>query len=590
MILTILALLAVAATIGLAFLDFRTYGVWYRPLLIILSGALLVGFILNSGSNGEDVSRITVLTDGAELYDVQTSEATIYSIEVNGSLHADNDQIRWLSSIEMLSELEEPGRKVEIVGHGTNSRLSHQFRWVDRLRDPGEGILFEGAPQQVWTGSDFTITGKIISQAIADSVALYRDGDRINAQILPEDGKFVFTDRLQVEGPALYHVEAMVADSLHRELWHVRAVEAEPLTVAALLYSPSFEITHLAEWLGKNGHRLAMRTKVGKERFRFDEINEPPAVGAEIMENSSSFDLLILDPREFSQLSTGQIQMISESVLDGLDLLILPPTDDNESTWEQAVERLSGEEINVIAESRIEERRWSPEFIDLSRSMERPDVRLPILNYSFEGIQGETTVIGRFENREPVIIRTNAGSGSVSSHLFYQTYSWKLRGDEPLYGDFWAGYLDEIITLEVPFVDITAELPRLHERIGIYSSGSELSVRQPSGGQSVEIPLLKGFEHPGVNAGYFWPRSIGWHVVESGDSNRWFYVYDVESDWLFSESYARFQATRSDIQRLELSQTTDDPPFDELYSARWWLIGFFIIQVVLWAERKVVGG
>ena len=591
MIFTILALLAVAASIVLALLDFRMYGVWYRPVLLVISGALLAGFILNNNPDGDEPSRVIVLTDGAEMPDLQTSEATIYSIENSGGLHYNSDQIRWLSSLEMLSELEEPGRRVELMGHGTHSRLNNQFQWVDRLREPGNGMLFEEAPQQVWAGSDFTISGRVVSDTgtYPDSVALYRDGSRIMIQNLPEDGRFTFTDRLQVEGPALYQVEAMISDSIHSEHWHIRAVESEPLSIGVMLYSPSFEITHLAEWLGKNGHRLAMRTRVGENRFRFDEINEPPANGAEILGNSSLFDLLILDPREFSQLSAGQIQMIRESVMEGLDVLILPPGTGLESAWEQAIERLSGEEINLVAESRIEERRWSPKFLDLDGPVERTDGRLPILNYLFDGIRNQTVNVALFESREPVAIRANAGQGSVSSHLFYQTYSWKLRGDKTLYGDFWAGYLDQIITLETPFIEVDTALPQLYGQLRIFTSENELYVRHPSGGQSLEIPLLKAFKHPCVNAGYFWPRSTGWHVLESGESQRWFYVYDLESDWSFSESYTRFQATRGDIQRLKSSQSNNNNPTGDRISARWWLIGFLFVQVVLWAERKVMG-
>ena len=487
----------------------------------------------------------------------------------------------------MLSDIEEPGQTVEIHGHGTRERLEGDFTWIDRLRQPTPGILLEHAPQQVDTGADFQINGRLIGAAGTDSLILFRDDDQIQRQLPEADGSFTFTDRLRVAGPALYHIEAATADTLLRESLHIRATDPGLLSIAVALYSPSFEMTHLAEWLGNNGHRLAMRTRVGNDRFRFDEINSPPADAAELNENLTSFDLLILDPREVTEYSARQVQSVAQAVESGLDVLLLPPSENRESEWEQAMTSISGESIELNALSRIEERQWNPEFVSSLTGGGVQNARLSVLNYTYDGLSDATQTPGLFENREPVILRIPSGNGSVSSHLFYQTYSWKLRGDMNLYSEFWAGHLEETVTIESPFVEVSSDIPGVGNRLIITTSATQLTVTHPAQTIEWEIPLVAGAEHPGVSYGYFWPRSAGWHLAEAGESRRWFYVYD--SARTFTEKYNRFRSTRSEIQALSSQLIEESDPAEHSFSARWWLIVFLVLQVILWAERKVVG-
>src|SRR6056297_229904 len=586
MISVVVVTAAVIISAGAALLDYRTYSSPLRTLIILISGALLVGFILESDSITGEKGPIILLTDGTQESDgSQTLSGTVYSLESERS--EETGDIKWLSSVDQLPDMEEQGRTVEIYGNGTREKLGDEFRWVNRLSRPEPGILLEQAPQQVDAGTDFQINGRLVTESQIDTVKLYRDGSLIQSLQPENNGTFSFTDRLRVEGPALYHIGAETADMQLRETWHIRATAPEPLSIAVMLYSPSFEITHLAEWLGNSGHQLAMKTRVGNGRFRFDEINNPPVEAEAILGDLSAFDLLILDPREVTEFSAGQIQSVKQAVESGLDVMLLPPSEKREREWERVMTSISGEEIGLSSVSRIEERQWTPEFISLSGQESLVNARLAILNYNFESENNAVTTPGLFENREPVIARIASGNGSVSSHLFYQTYGWKLRGDMNLYSDFWSGYLDQAIVLESPFVGIGSQIPKVRSRIMITTSGSNLMVRQPAQNEEWELPLVSGAEHPGVSYGYFWPRSGGWHVAESEGAQHWFYVY--EAAWTFSERYSRYRATQFEIENLTSDGMPGNATAGDGIPARWWLIGFLILQVALWAERKLVG-
>jgi len=575
-------------TIGAIVLDHRAYGSLFRAGLILLSGVTLILYIVRSDQPTGENSSIILLTDGISNADVSIdSNAQIFSLESAENTGPGN--VRWLSSVDLLQEVAEPGLVVEIYGHGTRQQIKDEFLWRDRLTQPSPGLLLGRAPQQVDAGKEFQINGRLIAESGADTVSIFRDGEQIQTILPDSSGAFSFSGRLDVEGPARYQIEAELADTLLQEPWHIRAAEPDPLSIAIVLYSPSFEMTHLAEWLGNSGHRISIRTRVGDDRFRYDDINDPNAGASELIDNLSSLDLIVLDPREVSELSDEEVQSLRSAVESGLDVIMLPPSDDSGGVWEEALASISSVAVELNAISRIDEREWVPEFFDSSDQEDRLNARLSILNFTYEGLDSTSDTLGLFDGTEPVIVRITSGRGSVSSHLFYQSYSWKLRGDQDLYASLWAGYLDRAVTLESPFVEVSSNIPRLYDRLIVTTSGTDITIRNPSQNQSRELMLVSGAEHPGVSYGYFWPRSPGWHVAESDGSSRWFYVYDSEFAWSFTEKYRRFEATRSEIKNLGSRKPDGETPTDQPMSARWWLISFLVLQGILWAERKVAG-
>ncbi len=572
----------ILAATGLAFvLDYRKYSSRFRTGLILLSGILLIGFVTEPEWWSGDESRIILLTDGARPADLpRSSQADFYSVESQDQDLMDG--ATWLSSVSMLSEKTEAGSVIEIYGMGTDEFLPEGLRWVNKLRSPGNGILLDNAPHQVDAGKNFEISGMIKSSDPPDSVMLFRDGSQVDIQKPDEDGQFSFQDVLWSDGPARYQIETTVADSLLSEPWNIRATEPEPLSVAVLLYSPSFEISHLAEWLGTSGHQLAIRTRVGQERFRFDDINDPPQNAEEFIDDLSGFDLLVLDPREFAELNSREIQRVKESVENGLDLMLLPPSENQQDEWEQLIEEIAGLQIPLNPIDRVEERQWTPGVVE---GEELGTLRLPILDLNYSDLNEQVQVLYTFDGGSPVAIRLPVLQGSVSAHLFYGSYRWKLRGDQENYNRFWSDYLDKIITLETHYLELGSTVPKVNRRLLLATSGENLTVRDVAQNRARVIPVVAGAEHPGVSYGYDWPKTSGWHRTEAGETDRWFFVY--HGSWTFSENYRRYEQTEREIQAAS-ENTSDDIRKEPVKVPDWiWLVGFLVLQMILWVERKV---
>ena len=90
--LTLLIAATIIITAGAAFLDYRAYSSLTRLALILASGALLIGFILEHDRTVDESGPIILITDGASDADLlSTSEATVYSVESGDGENSGNE-------------------------------------------------------------------------------------------------------------------------------------------------------------------------------------------------------------------------------------------------------------------------------------------------------------------------------------------------------------------------------------------------------------------------------------------------------------------------------------------------------------------
>jgi len=582
MITILLILLVAAVTLFAVQADYRHYQKRLRSGLILFSGVLLAGFLAEPKWWPAGDEHYMLFTDDVTPDEVRGSgPGSAFFLSEPDDLPAGAGS--YVASAAYLTDFIPEGSKITVRGKGTDDCLPLGFRWINELTEPQPGIYLEEAPHQVETGQQFRIAGKLVGYKPGDSLAIFRDGVALDPSKPDDEGRFELIELLQSAGPTQYLFEWTGRDTTITETRHIRAVEPERLRIAALLYSPSFEINYLMESFGSRGHAISLRTRIGDERFRFDDLNDPPVSAEEIINNSGVFDLLILDAREFEELNSDQQNFIIEAVEAGLDLLMLPPGDPDRGSWTELMVRLTGQQIDLTAINRLEERRWLP---DDAESDGRIVTRVPLLNMDFEKLPDRTEIVHRFEDELPVAIRIPAGNGSVSAHLFHQTYRLLLRGEQELYNRLWAGYFDRIITIESHFLEIPEKTTRLHRPVTLVTSHHNISVKPATAEEQIELPLAYGMDHPASGYALFWPEETGWYRAEAGEITRWFYVYDNE--WEFSRIYRNYLETSRQIS--EHQDWQEDTGSSQRASVPgWiWLIGFLLIQAFLWIERKLI--
>ena len=582
MITSILLVLVLIVTLLAIYFDFSQYRNPFRAVLILLSGALLAGFLIDPEWLPAKSAEYTIATDG-------TPEKELAKLDKRKLVLLNQDQKRTgpvfahISSPQAITRYIEPGSRISLTGFGVEDNLPPDYSWNNKLTEPADGIRLTKAPTEVMSGSGFTISG-VISAENSDTLRVLRDGTQIAKIPAGHGDAFEFSDIHYTEGPVQYYFEWEDSDSGISEIWNLRVVKPERLTVAVMLYSPSFEIGNLSGHLGNRGHHFSIRTRIGDDRFRFDEMNSPPAQPENLPEKLEQFNLLILDHREFAELSSSGREYIRSEIEKGLDLLLLPPLPGAKSEWSNVFAELSGEEIQIKDLDRLEERRWISTFAEA----DHPELqRITLLDINFDIPEnGAIQTLEEFEPGSPAAIRADVGSGSVSAHLFHRTYRLLQRGETEIYNRLWSSYLDRIITIQSDFLEVTEPVLVVGYPVILTTQNESMKIYSVQNGQTMEIPVYYGGEHPLFGYSVFWPESSGWHRAESGSNSRWFYVYN-EDEWAFHRQYETYRNTINQLNAL--TNSTEIPLSDNKRSVPgWmWLLSFLVIQGMLWAERKL---
>lgn len=575
----------IALITGLAvWFDFRAYQKRLRALLIVLSGLLLLGFITEPKWWPSDLGKYALITDGFDSENFNPNEYDeVYSLRKEDRYRFGK---KWLSSVYMLPDFVPEGSRIEIFGFGINEDLPRAYRFDNKLQEPEKGLLFIEAPQQIDVGREFDFSISMKGGTDADSIQVYKDGELWSGK-MAGDSAIKFTDQISMQGPVTYDIEWISGDSLLSESLNIRAVQPELLTFGILMYSPSFEVNDLAEHFGERGHTVISRIRIGEERFRYDAVNATVGRAESIFDQLSSMDVLILDSREYPELPISVQEQIKEAVINGLDILLTAPQLTNRDQWSEVFEVLTSEEIDLQLINRLEERNWVPEITGTEDRLLTP---LPILNANFSNRSESVSVLHEYTGNEPVSIRVKSGSGSVTGQLFYQTYGWLLEGETDIYNHFWSDYLSRIIKLENTKIETAPMISRVNKRTEIIITQplefERLLVKSVFSSDSLYLPVMQKPENPEVTMASFRAEIPGWHVAEYAGQKRWFYVYG--DSWEFDRDMNRYQHTGEQIEIMNALEIQKEGRSNTKIPDRIWLIGFLVLQTILWAERKFV--
>lgn len=583
----LLIILAVSSVALLAaFWDYNKFRKVHRFILLCLCGVLLLGLIFQpEGWRDVDTPRYALLTEGTDIENLNINRYnTLYSII---PLEARvNNGVR-IQSAELLSMYLSEGDQIDILGYGIDGKLPEDFLWQNRLKTPESGILLNFAPSEVETGKDFIISVSIHPKIDNDSLLIYKDEELWkNEEVIGDGvGTVSFSDKLNYPGPVSYRFEWMYEDSLISESWNIRAVNPERLTISVLLYSPSFEINYLVSHFAERGHSIQQRTRIGDDRFRFDAVNAPTPGRDTILEKLQQVDLLILDVREFEELISTHQTQIKDAIERGLDVLLVPPVKNQTENWQETFSNLTGDKLSLEQINRFEERSWTPLQVE---STPAEIVRTTLLDINFIELPDISTILERGVGDIPVAVRIRKGSGSVSGHLFYQTYRWLLAGYSDAYNHFWSDYLSSVITREESIIDYFPIVPVVDAKTFLtsttYDFSNEWIVRSVQNRDTVSVPVTAALGHPNNGIATFWPNYSGWHSAEYDGLNFWFYVYS--DDWEFEQEYRKYVNTKDQIKKLSRREIKEYDSTTNPISDHFWLIPFLMIQIWLWVERK----
>lgn len=291
----------------------------------------------------------------------------------------------------------------------------------------------------------------------------------------------------------------------------VQVKEQKPLSILFLCEYPSAEIRFLKNFLEKRNHKLTLRYKISKDKYRTEFINTPQiSIGRLREEILQRFDLVLTDASSLASLSAGETQELKEAVKNGLGLLTLI----NTSSLPKEVNNLLALTVHKI----------------------KNDSAYVVINHKHLKIPATPVILSSAKNifaihQEPsgriVSGYYPIGFGKSGFQLLTNTFSLELAGEKEKYAELWSGLIGAVARKEIKKYDLTFTTPFPYYpdepvEFKIVSGGEQPRVRIEAAEISlVEDPLVKN-----VWYGRIWAGLVGWNslTVDQDSSQHNFFV------------------------------------------------------------------
>lgn len=381
--------------------------------------------------------------------------------------------------------------------------------------------------------------------------------------LLAEEHQFLFTIWPKTSGKLLYTLHVEVNDELvQEEKLPVLVQDEQALNILMLQSFPTFETRFLKNYLGEQGHQLALRYQVSAGIYKYEFVNckeQPLEVTKEFLTRA---DLLIVTDDVLKQLSKANISALTQAVQDGLGLLLLVQ---NEATKLPAAELFRNFTLVSSSHDSTDVR-----LRDIDKTISLPTVGMRLkknirLQSLYEDAAGVTCGYTYF------------GSGKVAVQLIHDTYTLSLGARSFEYASLWQPSIQTIsrVGVESSSIQITTPEPWFINQpltVRIISAAENPSLYY----QKQTMPLMENPRMDQVYETTIWPEKRGWNTVTLSDSTqKQFYVHQP-GEWK-----SRQRAQLEKINRAHHSSNNTLPASidEERPVSKIWL---FILLILSW--------
>lgn len=396
----------------------------------------------------------------------------------------------------------------------------------------------------------------------------------VEDSVLLQEGesKFSLTVRPKTSGQVFYYLLGKLNDEvLFEEKVPIDVLPQLSLNILLLQSFPTFETRFLKNYLGEQGHQLALRYQVSKSIYRYEFVNcerKSFEVNSEFLDNQ---DLLIVTEDALKQMNKRDLSEITQAVQQGLGLLLLVQSGDIELQSLDLLRRFSF----------IKNKKDSTQLVlaDINKKVSLPTIGVRIkdsygLQIFSEDVEGITSGYAFL------------GKGKVGVQLVQDTYTLSLGALTYEYASIWqpciqkisrSGYMNSLIKITTP-----APL-YLNQPISlqIISKDEEPLLEY----QKHNVPLLENITLQQVYETTLWPEQTGWNTLTLSDSTKLRFFVHENSEWksLWVAEQKKINRAHHSEKEIKLNPTYEQHPISRT-------LLFFILILscgFLWLSSKL---
>jgi len=377
-----------------------------------------------------------------------------------------------------------------------------------------DGIVTWSAPSNLKPNRVQEIHGTFRSNGISKVKLLGPGGVEDSVSFTqPGNHDFVLSLTPKQSGLFLYSVVAEDEGKAMTQKFPVEVKEEKKLNIFFVQNYPTAETRYLKNFLVENGHAVAVRSKISKDKFHYEYANRQALrIDRLSPELLSEIDLIFIDQESLDALSNNEKAVLEESVKQGLGLLTFYTSKDKIKS--SAFLSLSMNE-NLVDTVRLNLGSSAYTFSTLPVTV--MDVVEPILKVNDRVLSGYA----------------NKGAGRNAFQLLQETYRLILEGKKMEYASLWSPLVERSARTQNSKFKIEIDQPfpiYPDEPININIISANGSPRLMDDG--VLIPLREDVVIDDYWHGRSWANETGWHQFTIGeDSSKQNYYVSHPNEW-----------------------------------------------------------
>ena len=480
--------------------------------------------------------------------------------------------------------------KVHIVGNGVSSHelpLLKQYQTHFHLNALPAGFQEVDYPKHTVAQERFAVKGNYSNKTDSSvTLLLASPGGVVDSALINgrQTEAFSLDDKPKEAGKYLYHllVRNPAGDTLSNEPLPVNIRPKHKLNVVIINNFPRFETKYLKNWLAKQGHKVAIRSVISKNKVK-DEFANQTAINFQLSAQLlKQIDLLILDAGYAQGLGAGTLATLQQAIKnEGLGVLI------------QADE--SGGVPVTLARFPLGRTNRDKALISGNDFGVKGDFELAQLPYLLQKKLGTLALI-RNTQGQTLVGYNIKGLGTVGISLIEESYQMLLDGKPKYYAAYWSHILNKLAKKQRPtsFWQITTPFPvtgkncKLTLNTGLAKPIGALTDQNSTS----EFYLQNQFDFPQKWNGSIWAHRAGWHQLDiKGDTtgSAPLYIF-AEKDWKNWRTMQRITANAKWAQANKSGTQVNKKItlFHQVPIPLWYFFVIFLLNAgFLWLEPKL---
>ena len=536
-------------------------------LMLQLAAGVLLYFTLQPPSRPGHAGTLVIATAGASAAELSAVPAANYVRLPEAPVLAAAEAVPDLAT----ALRQHPGtRELVIIGQGLPAR-DRDIALPPLRFLPGtapRGLVELQAPPLLAPGAAFTVYSRVQRMPDVRVELLDPAGHRVDITNADTSGRVALNSSARDPGDVSFALRVLdgsgkVLDQLPVPI-RVRTTTAP--TIRVLAGAPGPELKYLQRWATDIGAKLQTSMLIGGGLQLGDA---PAALDAASL---ARLDLLLLDERRLSALSSAQRVAITEAVRGGLGVLV----------------RTSGA---LDANARRALREWGletsggdqakPVTLRTATDAEQNKTTLAIERFNLEFSSADAVPLLRAADGSAIGGWRALGLGRVGVLPITDSYALVLSGHADVHAELWNAALASVArSLQDP---PALQLPAWawsDEHISLCGLPTPVQMITADGSRTELLP-----DPSADNCVAAWPQQAGWNRVESGEQQQSMLLLDPEKAVTLHTQQMR-DAT------FALSGTSVRSTPLPIPGPRWpWLLGFVLVTSLLWwLERRRTGG